>query len=143
MLRRFIPVVQTALRRPLVPPQQLQWYSTDYLENCDVALESIHNTVDELADGPLADDVDDIMYDSGVLSIQLKNVGTYIINRQAPNKQIWLSSPVSGPFHYDMVCTDDGSVQWLGTKDKHDLAQKLAQEFKHLYNQDVEFLMDE
>ena len=29
--------------------------------------------------------------------------GTYVLNKQPPNKQIWLSSPVSGPKRYDWV----------------------------------------
>lgn len=29
--------------------------------------------------------------------------GSYVINKQPPNKQIWLSSPVSGPKRYDWV----------------------------------------
>uniref|UniRef100_A0A7S1NTD8 ferroxidase n=1 Tax=Eutreptiella gymnastica TaxID=73025 RepID=A0A7S1NTD8_9EUGL len=115
----------------------------DYLQQCDDALESIHNVVDELSDGKLSDHVDDIIYDSGVLSIQLKNVGTYVLNRQAPNKQIWLSSPVSGPYHYDMVCSSTGAVRWLDTKDQHNLGDKLRKEFKDLYGDDVEFFVGE
>lgn len=30
---------------------------------------------------------------SGVLTLILGNNGTYVINKQPPNKQIWLSSP--------------------------------------------------
>jgi len=30
---------------------------------------------------------------SGVLTLKLGEHGTYIINKQPPNKQIWLSSP--------------------------------------------------
>lgn len=28
--------------------------------------------------------------------------GTYVINKQPPNHQIWVSSPVSGPSRYSM-----------------------------------------
>ncbi|GAA6009707.1 hypothetical protein JCM10207_004163 [Rhodosporidiobolus poonsookiae] len=38
---------------------------------------------------------------SGVLTIKLGDKGTYVINKQPPNKQIWLSSPLSGPKRYD------------------------------------------
>ncbi len=31
---------------------------------------------------------------SGVLTLDLGQQGTYVINKQPPNKQIWLSSPV-------------------------------------------------
>lgn len=29
--------------------------------------------------------------------------GTYVLNKQPPNKQIWMSSPMSGPKRYDWV----------------------------------------
>lgn len=35
--------------------------------------------------------------------------GTYVINKQTPNKQIWLSSPLSGPKRFDFVYASDGS----------------------------------
>ena len=30
---------------------------------------------------------------SGVLTVKVGDHGTYVINKQTPNKQIWLSSP--------------------------------------------------
>ena len=39
---------------------------------------------------------------SGVLNVYLgQEHGTYVINKQSPNQQIWLSSPVSGPARFD------------------------------------------
>lgn len=35
-------------------------------------------------------------------------VGTYVVNKQPPNKQIWLSSPKSGPKRYDWVAVGEG-----------------------------------
>jgi len=34
-------------------------------------------------------------HQSGVLTLKLGEHGTYVINKQPPNKQIWLSSPIS------------------------------------------------
>jgi hypothetical protein len=31
---------------------------------------------------------------SGVLTVKLGKHGTYVINKQTPNRQIWLSSPI-------------------------------------------------
>lgn len=31
---------------------------------------------------------------SGVLTVKLGQKGTFVINKQTPNRQIWLSSPV-------------------------------------------------
>ncbi len=42
--------------------------------------------------------------------------GTYVINKQPPNKQIWLSSPKTGPKRYDYVILGDGQ------QDKQDTA---------------------
>ena len=40
----------------------------------------------------------DVTLASGVLTLALPDpFGTYVINKQSPNKQIWLSSPKSGP----------------------------------------------
>ncbi|RPA81967.1 Frataxin, partial [Ascobolus immersus RN42] len=43
----------------------------------------------------------DVEYSSGVLTLVWPKNGTYVINKQPPNKQIWLSSPLSGPKRYD------------------------------------------
>lgn len=37
----------------------------------------------------------------GVLTLRLGDLGTYVINKQTPNRQIWMSSPLSGPVRYD------------------------------------------
>lgn len=49
------------------------------------------------------------------MNITLADVGTYVINKQPPNKQIWLSSPVSGPRRFDYVVVSDGQHQKEGT----------------------------
>lgn len=33
-------------------------------------------------------------------------MGIYVLNKQPPNRQIWLSSPISGPKRYDYVAID-------------------------------------
>ena len=47
-------------------------------------------------------DVSDVSLSAGVLNVYLgPEQGTYVINKQTPNKQIWLSSPISGPARFD------------------------------------------
>ena len=42
---------------------------------------------------------------AGVLTLKLGDRGTYVINKQPPNKQIWLSSPISCvPRHFVASC---------------------------------------
>ena len=41
--------------------------------------------------------------------------GTYVLNKQPPNKQIWISSPSSGPKRYDWVLFSEGQDQKEGS----------------------------
>lgn len=45
----------------------------------------------------------DVEFSAGVLTLTLPPKGVYVLNKQPPNKQIWLASPVSGPKRYDYV----------------------------------------
>ena len=74
----------------------------NYMKLSNETLESLNDRFSELiedhdslmgADTNLAD---------GVLTVKLNEHGTYVINKQTPNQQIWLSSPVSGPYRYDI-----------------------------------------
>ncbi|KAJ3276249.1 hypothetical protein HDV01_005697 [Terramyces sp. JEL0728] len=49
----------------------------------------------------------DVLYSSGVMTLKLGEKGTYVVNKQPPNKQIWLSSPMSGPKRFDLNSTKD------------------------------------
>jgi hypothetical protein len=53
-----------------------------------------------------------------VLNVTVGGHGTFVLNKQAPNKQLWLSSPVSGPLRYDF-CVD--SARWLNSRDQHSM----------------------
>jgi frataxin len=76
----------------------------------------------------------DMQYSDGVLTVKLGSKGTYVINKQGPNRQIWLSSPISGPNRYDYV---DGKT-WTSTRDKHSLHDRLFQEIKQLCGVQIE-----
>jgi frataxin len=45
----------------------------------------------------------DISLANGVLTVAVPDHGTFVVNKQSPNRQIWLSSPVSGPARFDLV----------------------------------------
>lgn len=61
--------------------------------------------------------------------------GTYVINRQTPNRQIWLSSPTSGPKRYDYI--DDS---WIYKHDGVAMHQLLQDELSKIISIDVDFL---
>ncbi|KAB7501522.1 Frataxin, mitochondrial, partial [Armadillidium nasatum] len=73
-----------------------------------------------------------ITFQSGVLTLKLGKHGTYVINKQSPNKQIWLSSPLSGPKRYDFIEND-----WIYKHDKSFLLDLLSQELSTIFNKNI------
>jgi len=69
---------------------------------------------------------------SGVMTIEIASVGTYVINKQPPNKQIWLSSPLSGPKRYDWAAkqagASDSRPEWIYLRDESSLRELLQRE---------------
>jgi frataxin len=49
------------------------------------------------------------------MTVNFADVGTYVINKQPPNKQIWLSSPKSGPKRFDWVVQGESQNDKQGT----------------------------
>ena len=73
--------------------------------------------------------IDDVNYSSGVLKVDFvvgEGKMTYVLNKQAPNKQLWLSSPFSGPqrYEYDLI-----SKQWLNNRTHVNIIDLLNDEF--------------
>ena len=60
----------------------------------------------------------------GVLTVDGDD-GTWVVNKHAPTRQIWLSSPKSGARHYAF---DQASGLWKDTRGSGDLLQTLAGE---------------
>ncbi|CAM9228070.1 unnamed protein product [Ectocarpus sp. 12 AP-2014] len=59
----------------------------------DEALEEIHDAVEEALEEGFEDDFDCNM-SQGVLNIIVGDRGTWVLNKQSPNRQIWWSSPI-------------------------------------------------
>lgn len=73
-----------------------------YLKLTNETLESISDRFSELIEDHEQLGGGDSQLSDGVLTVKLSQFGTYVLNKQTPNKQIWLSSPVSGPARYDI-----------------------------------------
>ncbi|XP_045766040.1 frataxin homolog, mitochondrial [Maniola jurtina] len=98
---------------------------------CNETLESLYEYFEELIDQSPNLKGADVTFSDGVLTIALgPNYGTYVINRQTPNKQIWLSSPTTGPKRYDLVLKDGG--YWIYKHDGVTLHQLLQQEISQI-----------
>ncbi|XWX01858.1 hypothetical protein V2A60_009887 [Cordyceps javanica] len=77
----------------------------EYLEGVLTQFEALQDTREDI----------DIEFASGVMTITHSDKGTYVINKQPPNKQIWLSSPLSGPKRYDWCVVGEGQADKAGT----------------------------
>jgi frataxin len=60
-----------------------------------------------------------------VLTVQNAEIGVWLINKHAPTRQVWLSSPKSGARHYAF---DADSGQWQDTRGGADLLSVLSGE---------------
>ncbi|KAG0225819.1 Mitochondrial chaperone Frataxin [Actinomortierella wolfii] len=141
---------------PIVPRNSLL---TAYYRSRQFHSSSVANTeykISELSDGEyhnvanqtmdamveyfedLGDTIDfpgfDVEYQSGVMTLKLGEKGTYVVNKQPPNKQLWLSSPTSGPKRYDY---DAEHKVWFYTRDHHSLHSLLNREISEALGVEV------
>lgn len=92
---------------------------------------TIHNLQEKLEDYGDSVEVDgfDIDYGNDVLTVKLGDLGTYVLNKQTPNRQLWLSSPVSGPSRFDW---DRDTKAWIYRRNKANLYKILEAELEQL-----------
>lgn len=88
----------------------------------DEKITAIADAVDE----ELGDRID-VDVQGGILTLELPDGRQYVINKHAPNRQIWLSSPVSGAAHFDY----SEAKQWVSTREAgRTLDQILTEELR-------------
>ncbi|KAL2857880.1 hypothetical protein BJY01DRAFT_69493 [Aspergillus pseudoustus] len=124
--------------------QQFHEYSEHYL---NILLSEIEKVQEDGSDI-------EAEYSAGVLNVSVPGVGTYVLNKQPPNKQIWLSSPISGPKRYDWVVEGDQmhekqdtrpfiNGQWICLRDDSNLTDLLNGELGLSLPEDVYSTADE
>ncbi|KAL0125234.1 hypothetical protein PUN28_004398 [Cardiocondyla obscurior] len=102
--------------------------SVQYEKICEETLDSLTEHFEELVEAATHLPDADVSYGDGVLTVKFGELhGTYVINRQTPNKQIWLSSPISGPKRYDFIKT-----QWIYKHDGKSLHELLDSEIPEI-----------
>ena len=73
--------------------------------------------------------IEDLDLRDGILKIDLKNNKSYVINIQKNNKQIWLSSPFSGPKRFEYI-----NNEWVDIhNNKIKLYELINSEFNNNY----------
>ncbi|KAB8345888.1 hypothetical protein FH972_022943 [Carpinus fangiana] len=123
---------QTAKTRPQQPSPQTD---EEYAERSELFLEDLVDRLEDLAEQRADIEVE---YSAGVLNCRLGDGRTYVLNKQPPNKQIWLSSPVSGPKRYDWVVEGEGMNEkqgsgrgsWIYLRDGSSLTELLKEELE-------------
>ncbi|XP_058792381.1 frataxin homolog, mitochondrial [Phymastichus coffea] len=98
--------------------------SINFIKLSTETLESLSEYFDEIIEQATHLQDADVSSGDGVLTVKFgSEYGTYVINRQIPNLQIWLSSPKSGPKRYDFI---DGT--WIYKHDGKSLHELLNEE---------------
>jgi len=135
-----------ALVRPRIALIARRGFATppSQLNESDLPVEAYHSLSDTTMQGLLAaleellDDIGspdhEVDYHSGVLTLSLGERGTYVINKQPPNKQIWLSSPFSGPKRYSYSSQHD---DWIYSRDGVAIGDLLNRELSEVLGQTV------
>jgi len=89
-----------------------------------LASETLKRLMIAIEDG-MGDEIEDIDLQGSVLTVELAQGGTYVINKHAANQEIWLSSPKSGAAHYK---PDAAGREWLPTRGGDNLHARLETE---------------
>ena len=64
----------------------------------------------------------------GVMTLEVPIIGSYVINKQPPNKQIWFASPLSGPNRFDFY-----KNEWISLRDGQKLIDILNSEIQSIF----------
>ncbi|RPB17959.1 Frataxin-like protein [Terfezia boudieri ATCC MYA-4762] len=80
--------------------------STTYQRLSSTTLDTLLSSLEDLAEvspSPESNNqvITDVEFSAGVLTVVVEGKGTWVVNKQPPNRQMWLSSPISGPRRFD------------------------------------------
>jgi len=132
----------TAWPSRIAPSKKFSTQTVDeqtYLYLSNETLESLNDRFDEIIEDNEKLSGGDSTLADGVLTVKLAQFGIYVINKQTPNKQIWLSSPVSGPARYDMVSSEEEVGCWVYKHTGETLHSLLDREIGEIVGEDAGF----
>ncbi|XP_059194054.1 frataxin, mitochondrial isoform X2 [Centropristis striata] len=131
--RKHIHMTPTRLETP-APGHIRELSEAEYEKLADETLDALTDYFEDLMDEDFTGAEYDVVFSSGVLTVKVgSDHGTYVINKQTPNKQIWLSSPSSGPKRYDWT-----GERWVYSHDGNSLHQLLSKEFSIIFNRNMD-----
>lgn len=97
-----------------------------------IATETLDHFMEKIDDA-LGDRLD-VDLENGILTMELPTGAQYVLNKHAPNRQIWMSSPVSGASHY---AYDGETGKWLSIRGGERLDEVLAYELSSAMGEDL------
>lgn len=113
-----------------IPPEVANLNIQTYHEEADTLLESLSSQLEDLSQ-KYPESVPEVELTQGVMQLELQGIGSYVINKQPPNKQIWLASPVSGPNRFDFY-----QNEWISLRDGSKLLDILTDEVNQAVTQE-------
>ena len=98
------------------------------MENFETMVEK---TIESLFEATMREigDMAEVDLEGGILNIELDDGRVFIINKHSPNRQIWLSSPLSGAHHFSF---DENIGAWASTRDSGQLLSLLEDELSNI-----------
>ncbi|CDS35538.1 expressed protein [Echinococcus multilocularis] len=131
------PCIKYATLPPVTTSNNSNLSCTEFKQLSEHVLEYLTNAFEDLSDNFDLGSEYDVSYSDGVLTIKFgSRHGTYVLNKQTPNKQIWLSSPKSGPKRYDY---NPSNGSWIYRHDQSDLFQLLSSEISEILQANIAF----
>ncbi len=142
---RTHPILPTFRQQTIYPQSRYMSGCSQYFDNeseyhtvADETLEDLQDAVEiAIEDNDIGgNDVEqpEVVYASGVLTMSFPPHGTWVLNKQTPNRQIWWSSPISGPRRYEY---DPDSSEWVYTRSgdgsEETLSKAITDEFQEIY----------
>jgi len=105
---------------------------SDYHDAADATLDHIAEVMDGIVEDREMENVE-CEFSDGVLTITFyledEMTKSWVFNKQAPNRQIWWSSPISGPKRYEY---DNDIGRWVNTRDREALSALLRKEMSEM-----------
>lgn len=96
-------------------------------QRADSTIGAIQESIEAVAEA--SDKDTDVDFGDSVLKIKVDSVGTFVLNKQPPSREVWYSSPLSGPAHY----VYDAQRGWYSKRDGHRLLDRVHEEFSKVF----------
>lgn len=98
----------------------------------------VQDELDKIADilDRECEDFAEAEFQGDVLTVTLKDSKQFVLNRNIVHRQLWLSSPFSGAWHFSY---DENEKRWISTRGTEKLHEILSAEFSKLTGHEVQF----